>query len=232
MAFSVFISYLASTTSESFGIIPIASTIAQEAAIIQLPALNLQTCPQHNDHALTRLYTKSCNIYRYIQLCQHTPVPVIPVHTVAEYQFFKQHVGAFPVTSAQDMPPELAWKATNYITFAVFWNQQVMMQSPQVLDAAHRLYFKLPEHLLRHHKKTLQWMLSCATLYMGSNTENLAPIQELLRDPNQLAVVLPATPLEPEQETDATVGVDLDSYNPMAIRRQRCIPMHTLASRL
>jgi hypothetical protein len=34
---------------------------------------------------------------------------------------------------------------------------------------------------------------------MGSNTQCLAPIQELLRDANQLAVVLPAILLEPEQ---------------------------------
>ncbi|KAJ7195718.1 hypothetical protein B0H12DRAFT_1169101 [Mycena haematopus] len=213
-------------TSESFGIIPVAATIAKEAAIIQLPPLNLHTVPHHNDvllHALTRLCTKPCNIYRYIQLRQRTPVPVIPVHTVAEYRFFKEHVGAFPVASARDMSPELAWKTTNYVAFALFWNRQVMMQSPQILEADRRLYFKLPEQLLRHHKKTLQWKSSRATLYMGSNTESLTPIQELLGDANRLAIVLPAIPLEPEQvnfQIDATVGVDLESFDPMAIRRR------------
>ncbi|KAJ6465338.1 hypothetical protein C8R45DRAFT_939546 [Mycena sanguinolenta] len=81
----------------------------------------------------------------------------------------------------------------------------------------------LPEQLLRHHKKTLQWKSSRATLYMGSNTECLAPIQELLGDANRLAIVLPAIPLEPEQvnfQIDDTVGVDLESFDPMAIRRR------------
>ncbi|KAJ7333477.1 hypothetical protein DFH08DRAFT_966299 [Mycena albidolilacea] len=212
-------------TSESFGIIPIGSAIAQEAAIPQLPPLNLQAAPHHNDvrlHALTHLCTKSCNIYRYIQLRQRTPVPVIPVHTVAEYQFFKQNVDAFRTASTRDTAPELAYKTTDYIAFAVFWNHQVMRQSPQIIEADRRLYFKLPEQLLRHHKKTLQWKSSRATLYMGSNTQCLAPIQDLLGDANRLAVVLPAIPLEPEQvdfDADAAVGVDLESFNPMAIRR-------------
>ncbi|KAJ6490114.1 hypothetical protein C8R45DRAFT_1139189 [Mycena sanguinolenta] len=210
-------------TSESFGIIPIAASIATEAAIPRLPPLNLQAVPHHNDRVLTRLSTKPCNIYRYIQLRQRTPVPVIPIHTIAEYQFFKQNVGAFPLSSARATPPEQVWKATDYIAFAKFWNLQVIMQSPQILEADKRLYFKLPEHLLRHHKKTLQWKSSRATLYMGTNTEYLTPIQELLGDANRLAMVLPAIPLEPEQvnyQIDATVGVDLDSFNPMAIRRR------------
>ncbi|KAJ7323366.1 hypothetical protein DFH08DRAFT_817937 [Mycena albidolilacea] len=98
-----------------------------------------------------------------------------------------------------------------------------MRQSPQIVEADRRLYFKLPVQLLRHHKKTLQWKSSCATLYMGSNTQCLAPIQELLGDANQLAVVLPAILLEPEQvdfDVDAAVGVDLESFNPMAIRQR------------
>ncbi|KAJ7697991.1 hypothetical protein B0H14DRAFT_3529089 [Mycena olivaceomarginata] len=126
--------------------------------------------PHHNDvplHALTRLCTKPCNIYRYIQLRQRAPVPVIPVHTVAEYQFFKQNIDAFRVASARDTAPELAYKTTDYIAFAVFWNRQ-----------------------------------------------------ELLGDANRLAIVLPAIPLEPEQidfDADAAVGIDLESFNPMAI---------------
>jgi hypothetical protein len=95
--------------------------------------------------------------------------------------------------------PEQIWKATDYIKFAVFWNQAVMSQSPQILEAHLRLYFKLPEQLLRHHKKTLQWKSSRATLYMGPNAELLKPIQEILGDANRLAIVLPAIPLEPEQ---------------------------------
>jgi hypothetical protein len=85
-----------------------------------------------------------------------------------------------------------------------------MMQSPQILQADQRLYFKLPEQLLRHHKKTLQWTSSRATLYMGSNTEILAPIQELLGDASRLAIVLPAIPLEPEQ---VDFNADGDCFN-------------------
>jgi hypothetical protein len=87
-------------TSESFGIIPLASTIANEVAIPQLPSLNHHAVSHHDDspsHALARLFTKPTNIYRYIQLRQRTPVLVIPVHTVAEYTFFKEHVGAFRI---------------------------------------------------------------------------------------------------------------------------------------
>jgi hypothetical protein len=58
--------------------------------------------------------------------------------------------------TARDTAPELAWKSTNYIAFVVFWNRRVMMQSPQILQADHQLYFKLPEQLLRYYKKMLQ----------------------------------------------------------------------------
>ncbi|KAF8170866.1 hypothetical protein K438DRAFT_1773541 [Mycena galopus ATCC 62051] len=106
--------------------------------------------------------------------------------------------------------PEQAWKATDYIKFAVFWNQALTSD----------FCFKLPEQLLRHHKKKLQWKSSRATLYMGPNAELLKPIQEILGDANRLATVLPAIPLEPEQVdflNDNTVGVDWESFNPMAI---------------
>jgi hypothetical protein len=79
-----------------------------------------------------------------------------------------------------EQSPEQVWKATDYIKFAVFWNQAVMLQSPQILEAHLRLYFKLPEQLLCHHKKTLQWKSSRATIYMGPNAELLKPIQEIL----------------------------------------------------
>ncbi|KAF8188816.1 hypothetical protein K438DRAFT_1764075 [Mycena galopus ATCC 62051] len=213
-------------TSESFGIIPIASSIAEEVSIPQLPALNLHAVPHHNDalsHSPTHLSTRPCNIYRYIQLRQHTPAPVVPVHTIAEYKFFNSNVVAFRNTSARDTSPEQVWKVTDYIGFSVFWNRQVMQQSPQILAADQRLYFKLPEQLLRHHKKTLQWKSSRATLYMGPNNDSLAPIQELLGNVNRGAIVLPAIPLEPEQiefQIDGTVGVDLGSFDPMAIRRR------------
>ncbi|KAJ7236765.1 hypothetical protein C8J57DRAFT_1247515 [Mycena rebaudengoi] len=157
---------------------------------------------------LTRLSKKPCNIYRYIQLCQRTPVPVIPVHNFAEYKFFKSNVDTFRINMPAgrvERSPEQIWKATDYVKFAVFWNQA----------------------LLRHHKKTLQWKSYRATLYMGPNAELLKPIQEILGDANRLAIVLPAIPLEPEQVdflNDNTVGVDLESFNPMAIRRCICKP--------
>jgi hypothetical protein len=192
-------------TSESFGIIPIGSSIAKEVEIPLLPPLNLHTVPHHNDlpsQTLTQLSTKPCNIYRYIQLRQRAPVPVIPVYNFAEYKFFKSHVDTFRINMSAgraERSPEQIWKATDYIKFAVFWNQAVMSQSPQILEAHLRLYFKLPEQLLRHHKKTLQWKSARATLYMGPNAELLKPIQEILGDANRLAIVLPAIPLEPEQ---------------------------------
>ncbi|KAF8182499.1 hypothetical protein K438DRAFT_2166403 [Mycena galopus ATCC 62051] len=92
-------------TSESFGIIPIASSITEEVSIPQLPALNLHAVPHHNDalsHSPTHLSTRPCNIYRYIQLHQRTPVPVVPVHTIAEYKFFNSNVVAFRNASARD----------------------------------------------------------------------------------------------------------------------------------
>ncbi|KAJ7246078.1 hypothetical protein C8J57DRAFT_1241863 [Mycena rebaudengoi] len=213
------------TSRSSQSLLPLDTLPSQASSNDGAGSDNDSEASSPEDMVLTRLSTKPCNIYRYIQLRQRTPVPVIPVHNFAEYKFFKSNVDTFRI----NMPagrvkrsPEQIWKATDYIKFAVFWNQAVMSQSPQILEAHLRLYFKLPEQLLRHHKKTLQWKSSRATLYMGPNAELLKPIQEILGDANRLAIVLPAIPLEPEQVdflNDNTVGVDLESFNPMAIRR-------------
>jgi hypothetical protein len=109
-------------TSESSGIIPIGSSIAKEVEIPLLPSLNLHTVPHHNDlpsQALTRLSTKPCNIYRYIQLRQRTPVPVIPVHNFAEYKFLKSNVDTFRITALCG--------TTGVVCFFLFW--QVFMRT-------------------------------------------------------------------------------------------------------
>ncbi|KAJ7767052.1 hypothetical protein DFH07DRAFT_769729 [Mycena maculata] len=55
---------------------------------------------------------------------------------------------------------------------------------------------------------------------MGENVTALEPIHQLVRDPSRKAVVLPAIthePIEVDYITDSLVGVDLSSFNPMAM---------------
>ncbi|KAJ6547247.1 hypothetical protein B0H19DRAFT_1266182 [Mycena capillaripes] len=211
---------------EFFGVLPITPEVAEEAAIVCLPTVDVVNAPHHHDttsYALSRFSTKFVNLYRYLQLRQRTIAPVIPVHTQPEFVLFKDIVTGFisaPLTSS----PEDVYKYTNYIEFAKFWNRKVVAQSATILDTGARIYFKLPEQLLRHHKKSLQWKTSRATLTLGSNVEALEPLRNMLGDPSRKAIVLPAITLEPEQvdfALSAAVGVDLQSFNPMALRQQR-----------
>ncbi|KAJ3722546.1 hypothetical protein C8R42DRAFT_720912 [Lentinula raphanica] len=212
-------------TSESFGIIPIPSTLAKDYNISTLPSRRIEGLPHHRDtpvHLLTRLSTRITNPYRYLQLTQCTVFPVIPVHTKKEYIEFKRLIGSDSIRSNRNVPANQAWKGINYIKFAKIWNVLVDTQDPAVTDSNERLYYKLPEQLLRHHKKQLEWQASRATMLDGSNAALIHDHQNLLQSPERIARVLPAVSLEDlNVETDPTVnrlqGLDLTSFNPMAL---------------
>ncbi|KAJ7067559.1 hypothetical protein C8F01DRAFT_1247920 [Mycena amicta] len=126
--------------------------------------------------------------------------------------------------SQKMMQPKTRYLKVAGIAFAVFWNRQVRAQPASILKANERIYFKLPEQLLRHHKKSLQWKASRATLNLGSNAEALEPINRILNDSNRTAIILPALEFDPVQvdfHNDAAVGVSLESFNPMALRSER-----------
>ncbi|KAJ7222208.1 hypothetical protein GGX14DRAFT_558304 [Mycena pura] len=211
-------------TSETFGIIPITPQLASANDIIILPSPNILAAPHHDDNhrfALTQFSTKPVNLYRYLQLRQRTTTPVVPVHTRREFELFQANIASFiPLNTSAS--PEKVYKVTKYDEFARFWNRQVATQSPTELDSSKRIYFKLPEQLERHHKKSIQWKTTRATLNIGENVAALEPIHQLVRDPSRKAVVLPAIthePVEVNYTTDPLVGVDLSSFNPMAMRK-------------
>ncbi|KAJ3821235.1 hypothetical protein F5880DRAFT_845504 [Lentinula raphanica] len=190
-------------TSESFGIIPIPSTLAIEYNISTLPPCRIEGVPHHRDtpaHLLTRLCTNPLNSYRYLQLCFRTVYPVLPVHTRAEYVEFKRSVGlAIVKTRRKDgtvLRASDAWKGIDYVKFAQIWNSKVDAQDPTIIDSNKRIYYKLPEQLLRHHKKSLERQASQATMVIESNAVLVQAHIDSVKDSRRVACVLPAVPLE------------------------------------
>lgn len=186
-------------TSETFGIIPITARLANDYNIIILPTPNILSAPHHEDtprFSLTQLSTKPVNLYRYLQTHQRTTAAVVPVHTRCEFAFFSENITSF-IPQKTSTSPDKVHKVTKYEDFARFWNRRVAAQSAAELAAEKRLYFKLPEQLERHHKKSLQWKTTRAALNLGDNVTALEPIHELLRDPTRKATVLPAIMHEP-----------------------------------
>ncbi|KAJ7193646.1 hypothetical protein GGX14DRAFT_405381 [Mycena pura] len=109
--------------------------------------------------------------------------------------------------------PEKIYKVTKYDEFARFWNRRVTQQSPAELDSSKRIYFKLPEQLERHHKKSIQWKTTRATLIAqgcrsARNHARACGGQLRSRSPAGTDLV------------SALVGVDLSSFNPTAMRQQ------------
>ncbi|KAJ3970356.1 hypothetical protein EV361DRAFT_916254 [Lentinula raphanica] len=216
-------------TSESFGIIPIPSTLAAEYNISTLPPCRIEGVPHHRDtpaHLLTRLCTNPLNSYRYLQLCFRTVYPVLPVHTRAEYVEFKRSVGlAIVKTRRKDgtvLRASDAWKGIDYVKFAQIWNSKVDAQDPTIIDSNKRIYYKLPEQLLRHHKKSLERQASQATMVIESNAVLVQAHIDSVKDSRRVACVLPAVPLEdlssqPDLAVDGIRGLDVTSFNPMAI---------------
>jgi hypothetical protein len=192
------------STSESFGILPLAQKLAEAYSIQTLPNRRISGIPHHNDvplHALTRLSTKPTNRYRYLQTRQLTLFPVTPVHTLSEYKLFKEIIyddcfrrgGAQnKVYSAQD-----AYKMINWDKVAVFWNIRVATQSRVETDSNQRLYYKVPPQLERHYKHMLAYSTERTTLAMGSNAIALKGLQCLLRlqdcdsDPSRVVDAIP-----------------------------------------
>ncbi|KAJ7182070.1 hypothetical protein C8R46DRAFT_1344713 [Mycena filopes] len=212
-------------TTETFGIIPITPELATAHEINILPYSNILLMPHHNDnhrYALTRFSTKPVNLYRYLQLRQRTTAAVTPVHTRREFELFQENIASF-IPSNTSCTPETVYKVAKYNDFTIFWNRRVAAQSPAELDSSKRIYYKLPEQLERHHKKSIQWRTARATLNMGDNVAALEPIHALLRDPSRKAVVLPAIMrdiVEVDYNADPFVGVDLASFNPTAMRHE------------
>lgn len=150
---------------------------------------------------MTRLSTKPTNQYRYLQLRQLTLSAVVPVHTHKEYSTFKELVNHPRFRKGgKTYPPREHHKNIDFVKLAQFWNGQVDVQPRAVTDSNLRLYYKLPQQLEAHHKKTILWTSERSTLAAGSNfTARKALLDILNADSN--VDVLPAIPL-PDGELD------------------------------
>ncbi|KIK54977.1 hypothetical protein GYMLUDRAFT_1021476 [Collybiopsis luxurians FD-317 M1] len=219
-------------TSETFGINPISSELAQQYGITTLPPVNVSGVPHHRDlpvHSLTCLSTKPTNQYRYLQLRQRVLFPVTPVHTHAEYWKFKSEAndkkfckqGA--LASNHSRSAHEFWKDIDFLKMARDWNSDVEKQDPLILNSNDRLYSKLPQHLELHAKKVAKWNTSQAMLFDEVNAEALRPLLEMLEGSNRVqARVLNAISLRLEKDlsVDSSITVNQHSFNSMATLRE------------
>ncbi|KAJ7872089.1 hypothetical protein B0H13DRAFT_2280300 [Mycena leptocephala] len=118
-------------------------------------------------------------------------------------------------------PPQEHWKNIDFLKFAQFWNELVDAQPRSVTDSNLRLYYKLPQQLEAHHKKTILWKSECATLSDGSNFAGRKQLLDILNSPDNYADTLPAIPRPepmPDGELDLSIARynDPTSFNPMA----------------
>lgn len=206
-------------TSETIGILPISKSLAETLKITTLPRLQITGLPHHRDtpvHVLTRLCTKSTNRYRYLQLRQRTLCAVVPVHTHKEYITFKAHINHTKFRKGTKVyPPHEHWKNIDFLKFAQFWNELVDAQPRSVTDSNLRLYYKLPQQLEAHHKKTILWKSECATLSDGSNFAGRKQLLDILNSPDNYADTIPAIPLPepmPDGELDLSIARSYDSF--------------------
>ncbi|KAJ3842724.1 hypothetical protein F5878DRAFT_697092 [Lentinula raphanica] len=214
-------------TSETFGIIPIALQLAEAHGITTLPPINIEGVPHHRDlpvHALTRLSTRPTNPYLYVQLRQRSFAAILPVHTAAEYRKAKAEANnkryrrPYALLPGHKCPAHEAWKDIDFDKLALDWNADVEGQDPGIKDPNKRIYYKLPQQLEQHYKKTLQWSISRATMFDEVNAESLRAALDMLDGPNR-ARVLPPVTFE-DLATNGLPAVDVGSFNPMAILQE------------
>lgn len=194
-------------TSETFGIVPLDTTLALELGITTLPARKLEGIPHHNDlpvHTLSRLFTHPTNQYRYLQIRQRTLHPVLPVATHAEYRKFKELINNPTFRRGRgNHPPHEAHKNIDFKRLAQFWNNAVNEQDRTIPDTNRRLYYKLPAQLEAHHKKTILWKSERSTLFMGQNAIALKAFADIINSDENSTTTLPAVPLPTYEPDDA-----------------------------
>jgi hypothetical protein len=158
---------------------------------------------------MTRLSTKPTNPYQYLQLRQRVLTPVVPVHTHQEYITFKSNINRHEFrTGGKTYPPHEHWRNVDFDKFAQWWNAQVNFQSRSITDSNLRLYYKLPQHLEAHHKKTISWSSERSTLAAGANFAARNEFLEILNSEDNLVDVLPAISFTavPDGEEDLSIS--------------------------
>ncbi|KAJ3821689.1 hypothetical protein F5880DRAFT_1485618, partial [Lentinula raphanica] len=189
-------------TSETFGIIPIAPQLAEAYGITTLPPIHIEGVPHHRDlpvHALTRLSTRPTNPYSYVQLRQRSFAAILPVHTTAEFRKAKAQANnkryrrPHALLPGHKCPAHEAWKDIDFNKLAADWNIDVEEQDSGIKDPDKRIYYKLPQQLEQHYKKTLQWSISRATMFDEVNAESLRTALDMLDGPNRALVLPPVT---------------------------------------
>ncbi|KAF9011526.1 hypothetical protein BDZ89DRAFT_1167480 [Hymenopellis radicata] len=216
-------------TVETFGIVPMDTTLASELGITTLPVRRIEGIPHHNDlpvHTLTRLSTHPMNQYRYLQLRQCTLHPVLPVSTHAEYRKFKELIND-PIfqRGRGNYPAHEAYKGIDFTLLARSWNDKVNKQDRTISDTNQRLYYKLPAQLEAHHKKTILWKSERSTLFMGDNALALKAFTDIITSEENSTTTLPAIPLPDNENDDAFrtledihSQLDLNSFDGMGLR--------------
>ncbi|KAJ6593174.1 hypothetical protein B0H19DRAFT_1055801 [Mycena capillaripes] len=217
------------TTSETIGILPIFTSLAESVGITTLPRRRVVGVPHHRDtpvHTLTRLSTKPTNQYCYLQLRQLTLYAVLPVHTFKEYTTFKANINQSKYRKGgKEHPPHEHWKNIDFENFTCAWNALIDAQPPHITDLNQQLYYKIPQQLEAHHKKTLLWNSECSTLAYGSNFAARQPFLDLLATDGNHVDVLPATPL-PDAPPDGKLDLSVNGIT--LIFCPQMIPTHSI----
>lgn len=181
-----------------------------------LPRPCITGVPHHRDtpvNVLTRLSTKPTNLYRYLQLRQLVLCAVVPVHTHKEYITFKANISHQKFRKGGTAhPAHEHHKNIDFFKMAQFWNELADGQSRTITDSNQRLYYKLPQQLEAHHKKTILWSSERSTLADGSNFIARKPLLDLLNSEDNYAEALPAIPL-PEPCPDGELDLSIDGQH-------------------
>ncbi|KAJ7159341.1 hypothetical protein C8R43DRAFT_948270 [Mycena crocata] len=174
-------------TTKTIGILPISKSLTDSLNITILP--------------------RRC----ILQLRQLALYAVVSVDTHKKYITFKMILNDAKFRKAGwTHPPHEHWKNINFIKLAQSWNELVYLQPRAVTDSNQRLYYKLPQHLEAHHKKTILWSSERATLANGGNFAARKALLAILEAPDNYANILPTIPLPeaiPDGELDLSVGV-------------------------
>ncbi|KAJ7579191.1 hypothetical protein C8J56DRAFT_965053, partial [Mycena floridula] len=155
----------------------------------------------HNSpiHLLTRLSTTPVSSYTYLKHRQQTAHAVTPVHSPDEFRKYTamMETGGFALMMDKAPPAGQPGKAVNWEKFSIRWNQDVN-DLPE--GSTKQIFYKLPEHLEKHHKIWAAYRAEKAT--DASRVTHLLPPLSL---PETRASLVSGSTSQTETETDIAI---------------------------
>ena len=179
-------------TEERFDIVPLPKSIVAKHGFRPSVRPYIRSYLDHDEASRSiSLSTKLESSYDFLSRKQELEIALLPVHTDSEHKLYNEFLRSKMFVSG---------KGQNFDKMAAAWSEKVHLEratlEADVEAKVPQLFYKLPEHLEKHHKKISEARATKITI--DNHAQALATIESLRQTRSK---VLPAVQMFPIEET-------------------------------